>query len=57
MFNDLNVTQPLPLSDAARNLMENPPKIESVSAKTQEDKDEDDGEFLNIRSFVRTPLD
>ena len=56
-FNDLNVTQPLPLSDAARNLMENPPKIESVSAKTQEDKDEDDGEFLNIPSFVRTQLD
>ena len=56
-FNDLNVTQPLPLSDAARNLMENPPKIESVSSKTQEDKDEEDGEFLNIPSFVRTQLD
>ena len=56
-FNDLNVTQPLPLSDAARNLMENPPKIESVSTKPQEDKDEDDGEFLNIPSFVRTQLD
>ena len=56
-FNDLNVTQPLPLSDAARNLMENPPKIESVSTKAQEDKDEDDGEFLNIPSFVRTQLD
>ena len=56
-FNDLNVTKPLPLSDGARNLMENPPKIESVSSKTQEDKDEEDGEFLNIPSFVRTQLD
>ena len=56
-FNDLNVTQPLPLSDAARNLMENPPKIESVSTKPQEDEDEEDGEFLNIPSFVRTQLD
>ena len=37
--------------------MENPPKIESVSTKPQEDKDEDDGEFLNIPSFVRTQLD
>ena len=56
-FNDLNVTKPLPLSDGARNLMENPPKIESVSSKTQEDKDEEDGEFLNIPSFVSTQLD
>ena len=56
-FNDLNVTKPLPLSDGARNLMENPSKIESVSSKTQEDKDEEDGEFLNIPSFVRTQLD
>lgn len=56
-FNDLNVTKPLPLSDGARNLMENPPKIESVSSKAQEDKDEEDGEFLNIPSFVRTQLD
>lgn len=56
-FNDLNVTKPLPLSDGARNLIENPPKIESVSSKTQEDKDEEDGEFLNIPSFVRTQLD
>jgi len=56
-FNDLNVTKPLPLSDGARNLMENPSKIESVSSKTQEDKDEEGEEFLNIPSFVRTQLD
>ena len=53
-FSELNVTKPLPLSDGARNLMENPPKVENL--KSEDNKDED-GEFLNIPSFVRTQLD
>ena len=53
---------PLPLSDAARNLIDNPPSIEKViekkkqKDKTTEDKVGDE-EYLDIPSFVRTQLD
>ena len=53
-FSELNVTKPLPMSDAARNLREDSPKVEQISKK---ENDEDEGEFLNIPSFVRTQLD
>ena len=53
-FSELNVTKPLPMSDAARNLREDSSKVEQISKK---DNDEDEGEFLNIPSFVRTQLD
>ncbi len=41
---------PLPLSDAARQLLENPPSIEKIAEKKEE-------EFLDIPSFVRSQLD
>ena len=53
---------PLPLSDAARNLIDNPPSIEKVIEKKKqkdiatEDKVGDE-EYLDIPSFVRTQLD
>ncbi|RZO97855.1 MAG: cell division protein FtsZ [Gammaproteobacteria bacterium] len=53
---------PLPLSDAARNLIDNPPSIEKTiekkKAKEQvaEGKAKDE-EYLDIPSFVRTQLD
>ena len=50
--NMLNDRKPLPLSDAARKLLENPPKVEKVKEKN---KDEED--YLDIPSFVRTQLD
>ena len=53
-FSELNVTKPLHLSDGARNLMEKPPKVENLKS---EDNEDEDGEFLNIPSFVRTQLD
>jgi len=46
---------PLPLSDAARKLLENPPSIEKIAEKKEEEKQEE--EFLDIPSFVRTQLD
>ena len=50
--NMLNDRKPLPLSDAARKLLENPPKVEKIKEKS---KDEED--YLDIPSFVRTQLD
>ena len=50
--NMLNDRKPLPLSDAARKMLENPPKVEKIKEKN---KDEDD--YLDIPSFVRTQLD
>ena len=50
--NMLNDRKPLPLSDAARKMLENPPKVEKVKEKN---KDEED--YLDIPSFVRTQLD
>ena len=44
--------KPLPLSDAAKQLLENPPSVENAVKK--EDSDE---EYLDIPSFVRTQLD
>jgi len=46
---------PLPLSDAARKLLENPPSVEKITDKKEEEKQEE--EFLDIPSFVRTQLD
>ena len=46
---------PLPLSDAARQLLENPPLSEKVSDNKEKEKQEQ--EFLDIPSFVRTQLD
>lgn len=46
---------PLPLSDAARQLLENPPLSEKVSDNKEKEKQEK--EFLDIPSFVRTQLD
>jgi cell division protein FtsZ len=50
--NMLNDRKPLPLSDVARKMLENPPKVEKIKEKT---KDEED--YLDIPSFVRTQLD
>ena len=50
--NILNDRKPLPLSDAARKMLENPPKVEKIKEKN---KDEED--YLDIPSFVRTQLD
>ena len=50
--NMLNERKPLPLSDAARKMLENPPKVEKIEGKN---KDEED--YLDIPSFVRTQLD
>jgi len=53
---------PLPLSDAARNLIDNPPSIEKaiekkkVKEQVAEGKAKDE-EYLDIPSFVRTQLD
>ena len=53
---------PLPLSDAARSLIDNPPSIEKAKEKKKE-KDKvaegkaKDEEYLDIPSFVRTQLD
>jgi len=49
----LNERQPLPLSEAAQQLLENPPSAEK--AITQDSENEDD--YLDIPSFVRTQLD
>ena len=51
----LNDRQPLPLSDAAKQLLENPPSVEKVPDKKKKEKQEE--EFLDIPSFVRTQLD
>ena len=50
--NMLNDRKPLPLSDAARKMLENPPKVEKIKEKS---KDEED--YLDIPSFVRTQID
>ena len=44
--------QPLPLSDAAKQLLENPPSVENAVKKESSDED-----YLDIPSFVRTQLD
>ena len=43
------------LSDAAKQLLENPPSVEKVPDKKKKEKKEE--EFLDIPSFVRTQLD
>jgi len=49
----LNERQPLPLSDAAQQLLENPPSAEKAITKDPENEDD----YLDIPSFVRTQLD
>ena len=49
----LNERQPLPLSDAAQQLLENPPSADKAITKGSEDEDD----YLDIPSFVRTQLD
>jgi len=49
----LNERQPLPLSDAAQQLLENPPSAEKAIIKDSENEDD----YLDIPSFVRTQLD
>ena len=44
--------QPLPLSEAAKQLLENPPSVEKAVKK-----EEKEDEYLDIPSFVRTQLD
>lgn len=50
--NMLNDRKPLPLSDAARKMLENPPKVEKIKEKSKHEED-----YLDIPSFVRTQLD
>ena len=50
--NMLNDRKPLPLSDAARKMLENPPKVEKIKEKNKNEED-----YLDIPSFVRTQLD
>ena len=49
----INVRKPLPLSDAAQQLLENPPSVEKAVTKDPEKEDD----YLDIPSFVRTQLD
>jgi len=51
--NMLNDRKPLPLSDAARKMLENPPKVETAENEQVASEDE----YLDIPSFVRTQLD
>ena len=44
--------KPLPLSDAAKQLLENPPLVEKALKK-----ETGNDEYLDIPSFVRTQLD
>ena len=48
----VNERSPLPLSEAAKQLLENPPSVEKVVKK-----EETEDEYLDIPSFVRTQLD
>ena len=52
-MNQLKERQPLPLSDAAQQLLENPPSAEKAVTKDSENEDD----YLDIPSFVRTQLD
>jgi cell division protein FtsZ len=51
-LNSINERKPLPLSDAAKQLLENPPLVERASKK-----EDSNDEYLDIPSFVRTQLD
>ena len=48
----MNERQPLPLSDAAKQLLENPPSVENAIKK-----ESNEDEYLDSPSFVRTQLD
>ena len=50
--NMLNERKPLPLSDAARKMLENPPQVEKIEEQKKSEED-----YLDIPSFVRTQLD
>ena len=49
----LNERKPLPLSDAARKMLENPPEV--INKTSKEEISDDD--YLDIPSFVRKQLD
>jgi len=53
---NLNERQPLPLSDGARKLLENPPTSEKLASK-EVIEEKEDGDYLDIPSFVRSQLD
>ena len=50
--NMLNERKPLPLSDAARKMLENPPQVKKIEEQKKSEED-----YLDIPSFVRTQLD
>ena len=52
---EANERKPLPLSEAARQLLQNPPSIEKETSKEEFKKKDED--YLDIPSFVRTQLD
>ena len=52
---EITEREPLPLSDAARSLLENPPSVEKKITEIVKEEKEDD--YLDIPSFVRTQLD
>tara|TARA_B100001750_G_C15437179_1_gene561567 strand:+ start:59 stop:1222 length:1164 start_codon:yes stop_codon:yes gene_type:complete len=52
---EITEREPLPLSDAARSLLENPPSVERKVTEIAKEEKEDD--YLDIPSFVRTQLD
>ena len=56
LVREINEREPLPLSDGARHLLENPPYIDTNSSKDIKKEKEDEG-YLDIPSFVRTQLD
>ena len=51
---EITEREPLPLSDAARSLLENPPSVEKKITEIVKEEKEDD--YLDIPSFVRTQL-
>jgi cell division protein FtsZ len=53
---EINERDPLPLSEAARRLLENPSSTESDPAHDNKEEKENDN-FLDIPSFVRSQLD
>ena len=52
---EITEREPLPLSDAARSLLETPPSVERKVTEIAKEEKEDD--YLDIPSFVRTQLD
>ena len=53
---EINEKEPLPLSEAAKHLLENPHPLEKINSKEMIEQKEDK-DYLDIPSFVRTQLD